>query len=140
MNVEVYYYTRTGNTEKLAGAIAEELGVSAKEIGLPLEKKADILFLGSAPYAGKVDSAIRGFIEENADKIGVIAVFGSSASGLSTYTKIKEFAEEKGVRVFGKFYNCPGSFLFVHKGRPNDSDLAGAASFARLVYDAEKQS
>lgn len=136
MNVEVYYCTRSGNTEKLAAAISAEVGAIANEVGVPLEKKADVLFLGSSLYAGKPDPAVREFVENNADRIGVLAVFGSSASGSSTYKSLKALAEEKGIAVFEKFYNCPGHFWFMHKNRPNEHDLDGAASFARYVLDS----
>ena len=138
MNIEVYYFTKSGNTEKLAAAISDEVSAAAKDLSIPLEKKADILFLGSSVYAGGADSSVKEFIEKNADKIGTLAMFGSSASGMSTYKKIKEIAEGKGIRVFEKFYNCPGHFLFMHKNRPGQSDLEGAASFARMVIDKSK--
>ena len=44
MNVAVRYFTRSGNTEKLAQAVAEAVCAEAKSIASPLEEKADILF------------------------------------------------------------------------------------------------
>ena len=44
MKVAVRYYTRSGNTEKLAKAIGDALSVQAENINVPLEEKADILF------------------------------------------------------------------------------------------------
>ena len=55
MKVEVRYFTRTGNTKKLADAISEALGVKAETVDAPLSEKADILFLGSSVYAAGVD-------------------------------------------------------------------------------------
>ena len=133
MNIKVYYYTRGGNTKKLAQAVAEAVGVAASDISVPLEKKADILFLGSSLYAGGFDPAVGEFIANNANKIGTIVSFGSSASNLSTFKKVKALAQEKGVRVYDEFFNCPGHFMFLHKNRPNKADEEAAASFAKSV-------
>lgn len=133
MNIKVYYYTRGGNTKKLAQAVAEAVGVVASDISVPLEEKADILFLGSSLYAGGFDPAVGEFIANNANKIGTIVSFGSSASNLSTFKKVKALAQEKGVRVYDEFFNCPGHFMFLHKDRPNKADEEAAASFAKAV-------
>ena len=45
MKIAVRYYTRSGNTKKLADAIAEAASVDAKDVSVTLEEKADILFL-----------------------------------------------------------------------------------------------
>lgn len=133
MNIAVYYYTRSGNTKKLADAVAEAVGVSAEEISVSLTDKVDVLFLGSSPYGFDMDSAVRDFIERNHEKIGTLVCFGSSASGMSTFKKIKALSEEKGVTVFEDYYNCPGHFMLLHKNRPNESDLAEVSSFAKLA-------
>lgn len=133
MNIKVYYYTRSGNTKKLAEAVAEAVGVAANDISVPLEEKADILFLGSSLYAGGFDSAVGEFIANNANKIGTIVSFGSSASNMSTFKKVKALAQEKGIQVYDEFFNCPGHFMFMHKNRPNKADTEAAASFAKSV-------
>lgn len=135
MTAEVFYYSRSGNTKKLAEAVAGALGVSANEIteNSELSEKTDVVYVGSSLYAGSPDKSVYDFIEKNAEKIGTLAVFGSSASGNSTYKKLKAFAEARGIHVFEKFYNCPGHFLFMHKDRPDENDLKGIAQFARVV-------
>ena len=47
MNIAVRYYTKTGNTQRLAEAIGKAIGVEALPISVPLTEKADILFLGN---------------------------------------------------------------------------------------------
>ena len=44
MSFAVRYYTKTGNTKRLADAIAKELGVEALPISEPVTEKVDILF------------------------------------------------------------------------------------------------
>ncbi len=53
--IEVRYFSKTGNTAKLAEAIAKTLGIKAKTVDTPLEGDVDILFLGSSVYGAGVD-------------------------------------------------------------------------------------
>ena len=48
MKVAVRYYTKTGNTKKLAEAIAEAVGAEALSLNTPIEEPVDILFLGNS--------------------------------------------------------------------------------------------
>lgn len=133
MNIAVRFYTRSGNTEKLAAAIAEELGVKAENVSVPLSEKVDILFLGCSYYAFDVDENIKSFIQENKSKIGKIVCFGTSAMMKSVYKPMKKVAEENGVGIEKEDFHCHGSFGPLHKGRPNTDDLNNAKKFAKKV-------
>ena len=133
MNVAVRYFTRTGNTEKLAKAVAEAVGVKALSVGTPLEERADILFLGSSYYAFDVDEAVKAFIQSNRANIGKIVCVGSSAMMKSMQKPVKKVADAVGVQVAQEEFHCRGRFKVAHKGRPNADDLARAAAFAKSV-------
>ena len=133
MKVSVRYYTRSGNTEKLADAIAKEIGVSAENVSVPLEDKVDVLFLGCSYYAFDVDENVKKFIKDNKDKIGKIVCFGTSAMMKSVYKPMKKVAEEFGIAIEKEDFHCHGSFGPVHKGRPNEDDLNNAKAFAKRV-------
>lgn len=133
MKVSVRYYTRSGNTEKLADAIAKEIGVSAENVLVPLEDKVDVLFLGCSYYAFDVDENVKKFIKDNKDKIGKIVCFGTSAMMKSVYKPMKKVAEEFGIAIEKEDFHCRGSFGPVHKGRPNEDDLNNAKAFAKRV-------
>ena len=62
MKIAIRYYTKTGNTKKLAEAIGNEINVEAKTVDEPLTEDVDILFLGSAVYAAGIDQKIKDFI------------------------------------------------------------------------------
>ncbi|MBQ7464382.1 MAG: flavodoxin, partial [Lachnospiraceae bacterium] len=62
MTYAVRFYTKTGNTKRLAEAIAKELGVEALPISSPVEEKVDILFLGNSYYAFTIDPEVRAFV------------------------------------------------------------------------------
>lgn len=133
MNVAVRYYTRGGNTKKVADAIAGELGVEALDITNEV-KDADVLFIGASMYAFKVDKNIKDFVnnlkQENAKKI---AVFSTSASDTSTHKKIKKCIKDKSIVIIDEYFSAPGAFLKMNKGRPNDTDLDNAKKFATEV-------
>ncbi len=133
MKIEVRYFTRSGNTKKLALAIADAIGVKAEDVSKPLDGRTDILFLGSSVYANGVDGAVKKFIADNASKIGTIYNFSTAALISSTYKQIKKLADAAGVKLADEEFHCRGSFAMMHRGRPNDEDLKNAAAFAKGV-------
>ena len=130
MKYAVRYYTKTGNTKRLAEAIAAELGVEALPISEPIKEYVDVLLLGNSYYAFSIDPEVRAFIR-TLDKtlVGSIANFGSAAMLNSTYKKVKAEADKIGIPMVEKEFHCKGEFKGLHKGRPNDEDLAAAAAF-----------
>ena len=133
MKVEVRYFTRTGNTKKLADAISEALGVKAETVEAPLSEKADILFLGSSVYAAGVDDKVKEFLKDNKDNIGTLVNFSTAALLPSTYNPVKKLAEALSIEVSDKEFHCRGSFAMLHKDRPNSADIEAAAAFAKSV-------
>ncbi len=134
MKAAVRYYTKTGNTKRLAEAVAEAIGVEALPISAPVEEPVDVLFLGNSYYAFNIDPEVRGFIRKlNKDTVGRIANFGTAAMLNSTYKKVKAEADKVGIAMDPREFHCRGEFKGVHKGRPNADDLAAAAAFAKSV-------
>ena len=131
MQVEVRYYSKNGGTKKLAEAIAAAVDAQAKGVDTPIDKYADVVFLGSSVYGGKADPAVTQFVRQNGKNIGKIVVFGSACTKKSTYAAIKSAAAASAVKTAEMFFQCKGEFLFLNKGRPNAQDCADAAEFAR---------
>ncbi len=131
MTVAVRYFSRTGNTKKLADAIAQELGVEAKTTDSALEENVDLLFLGTAMYAAGVDPAIDEFVKTNAAKIGKIASFCTTAVAPSTFKLVKKIAEANNVQLMDNEFHCKGKFTVMHKDRPNEKDLNAVRQFAK---------
>ena len=133
MNIAVRFYTRSGNTKKLAEAIAQALAVEVQDITVPLKEKADILFLGCSYYAFDVDDNVKKFIADNHENIGKIVCCGTSAMMKSIRKPVMKAAEPFGIPVAEEEFHCRGTFGPVHKGRPNEKDLQKAAAFARKL-------
>ena len=136
VKVAVRYYTKTGNTKRLAEAIAEAVGVEALPISAPVSEKVDILFLGNSYYAFSIDPAVRDFVLSlDKNKIGKIVNFGSAAMLNSTYKKVKAEADKVGIPMDEREFHCRGEFKGIHKGRPNGEDLSAAAAFAKKIME-----
>ena len=133
MKIEVRYFTRGGNTKKLADAIAKEVGAEAKSIEIPLTEDVDILFLGSSVYAFDIDENIKQFINNIQVKVGKVVNFSTAAVVKSTYKQVEKLLNEKQIPMEKEEFYCKGSFGPLHKGKPNEKDLQEVAVFARKM-------
>ncbi len=133
MKIAIRYYTKTGNTKKLAEAISQVVNVEAKTVDEPLTEDVDILFLGSAVYAAGIDAKIKDFIKNIDVNVGEVVNFSSAALIESTYNQVKKEVEAKGIKMSEKEFHCRGAFKFVHRGRPNEDDLKNAQEFAKGI-------
>lgn len=134
MKIAVRYYTKTGNTRKLAEAVAEAVGAQALPLSAPIEEPVDILFLGNSYYAFSIDPEVREFVRSlDPVKVGRIVNFGSAAMLNSTCKKVKAEADKAGIPMDEREFHCRGAFKGLHRGRPNAEDMKAAAAFARQI-------
>ena len=136
MKIAVRYYTKTGNTKKLAEAVAAAVGAEALPISEPVAEAVDVLFLGNSWYAFSIDPEVRAFLRTlDKSKVGRIVNFGSAAMLNSTWKKVKAEADKAGIPMDEREFHCKGEFKGMHKGRPNEEDLAAAAAFAKTIAE-----
>jgi flavodoxin I len=129
----VLYYSMTGNTKKMASAIAAELGVEAQSVkaakGVPQD---GLLFIGSGSYGDKPGEDLAKFLAGNDFGGRKVALFGTSARGEGLEVKaMAEALQQKGATVVGSYFSKGRSFVVVNMGHPNGEDLEGARKFAR---------
>ncbi len=137
MKIAVRYYTKTGNTKRLAEAVAVAAGVEALPISTPVTDPVDVLFLGNSYYAFSIDPEVRSFIRSlDKAKVGKIVNFGSAAMLNSTWKKVKQEADKAGIPLDDREFHCKGEFKGIHKGRPNAEDIQAAAAFAKAIVGA----
>jgi flavodoxin len=131
----VMYYSMTGNTKKMAQAIAEELGISAVNVKDAAEVPADgILFLGSGCYGSKPGEDMAKFIESHDFTERKVAVFGTSGGGTGKETEaMADALRQKGADVLGSYYTAGSFLLVISYGHPDSKDLDGARDFARRM-------
>ena len=134
MKIAVRYYTKTGNTKRLAEAIGKAIGVEALPISASITEPVDILFLGNSYYAFSIDPEVRNFVKSlDKNKVGRIVNFGSAAMLNSTYKKVKAEADKIGIPMDEREFHCKGEFKGLHKGKPDQTDLKAAAAFAKKI-------
>lgn len=135
---EVVYFSKSGNTKKVAEVIAAELGVQAETVqGKKALARDSFVFLGSGCYAGKPGCKLGAFIKRNDFKGRQVALFGTSGAGKGIETgALEERLKPMGAVIKGSFY-CQGRFLLQNRGRPNDEDLAKAREFAKRMKEFE---
>lgn len=132
---QVLFYSRSGNTKKIAEAIASEVGVKAEDVkAASIDPGASVVFLGSGCYGGKPGVDMAKFIEASDFDGRKVALFGTSADIMGNETIVMaEALKRKGVSVVGS-YHCKGqhkAIFFLGRGHPNGEDLAGAKKIAR---------
>ena len=133
MKAAVRYYTQTGNTKKLADAIAAELGVEAESVDSPLKEDVDILFLCNSVYWAGVDGKVKKFLKSPGAGIGQLVNISTAALIESTYGQMKKLAAGAGIPLSAREFHCKGSFKALHKGKPDNADLAAVKRFAREI-------
>ncbi len=133
MKYAIRYYSKTGNTKKLALAISEQLGVEAKEVSEPLEENTEIVFLCSSVYWAGVNKSVKEFIKNNATKIGALVNVSTAALIESTYGQIKKLASKENVKLCDKEFHCRGKFAAMHSSHPNDEDINNLKKFVEEV-------
>lgn len=117
MKIAIRYYSRTGNTEKVAKEIGKQLDITPKTISEPLINPVGELLLGGGTYFLKADKHIRDFVTKiKPNQAKRIIVFGTS-SGLGTMANsLKKALTKKGFVVSSKS-------LFLHGLSPQIRNL-----------------
>jgi flavodoxin len=143
MKTRVVYCSRTGNTRRLAAAIAEAVGTRAETADeCRIEEAVDVLFVGGAVYATyehnfhpSLISFIKGIDKKRVRKV---VAFGTYAFG-SSINKLMDSARDAGLPVMDQAFVCKGKFLFFNMRRPNGDDLLKARQFAEgILMDAKR--
>jgi len=138
--VGVYYHSLTGNTRKVAFAMANTLGCEAKavESGTPQER-LEILFIGGAVYATHdhgLAPPLKHFIDTlEAPSVGKVVLF-CTGFRKNAMALMKRQLSAKGIAVMEDAYFCKGQlFSIFNRGHPNVQDLDAATDFARTVME-----
>lgn len=109
MNIAVRYCSKTkfGNTRRIAEAIADGIGVKAVSIDdePQLTEKADILFLGGAPYANIMAPELREYAEKlDTGMISKVVLFTTSNWSRRTVLALKKILKDKGITVCEDYF------------------------------------
>lgn len=136
MNIAVRYYSRSGNTKKLADAIAGAAGVTAVSTDEALQGDIDLLFLGGAIYAGSPDKHLKAFASQlKSGQVKRVAFFSNAAGPNTIQKQMAELLKGTNIQMEEECFACRGKFLMAHKGRPNEQDCEQASAFAKKMIN-----
>lgn len=138
MKTAIVYYSKTGHSKKIAGAISESLDIEAHDIkNNPALGQVDLLFIVGAIYRGKSSPELIAYAKNlDSTLIKKVVLITSCLSNIMTQDTVREILKQKHIEVAPDEYLCKGNFLFFGWGHPNDSEIAGAAEFAKHAVQA----
>jgi flavodoxin len=134
MRVRVVYQSTTGNTKKVAEAIARAASCAAEPASTAtVSESVDILFLGASIHAGDIDPSVKKFIEGlDPALVKQVTVFNTGFEEKAVGI-MKDLLVRRGVSVRDKHYFCLGKFLLFNRRHPDAQDLTRAEDFARSL-------
>ena len=132
MKYAIRYYSKSGNTKKLAEAISEVLDVPAYDLGHELTEDVDVLFFGSGVYGCALDPAVIKFITGISVEVDQLVNFSTSGMMTSNYELMRNVINTTNISLSEYEFHCPGSFVGLNANRPNDEDIVNLKKF---VYD-----
>ncbi|WP_424358183.1 EFR1 family ferrodoxin [Methanocella sp. MCL-LM] len=157
MRATIVYFSQTGNTEKVAYELADQLQRAGYDVTpLLFEDVADfpealhgvdLLGIGFPTFFGYppqfVLDMIAGLDKTDGTGAFVFTTYGGATAGDSLYDAASALAK-KGYKILGGLKvegadNYPqGIALKINAGRPNDSDMRIVQEFAGKLLDARK--
>lgn len=146
MESVIVYYSESGNTRKIAQAIAAGLATQASSITEVDTRKLagyDLICIGTPVHNSAPDKKVLSFISQLPDMRGKKAavfftqhLFGAKHAGLI----LKKELEARGMEYLGSFTAKGRSRLAANfgprifmRGRPNQAELAAAEEFGRKL-------
>ena len=144
MRALVLYYSKTGNTRKVAEAIAAELDARLRTIDDPGDIAAfDLICIGTPVYlfspAGKVKSFLRRLPRLDGKKVAGFCTM-AAIGAKTTFYYMGKIAQEKGAKFIGEFACKASSGIIAGFGpkvwmkeHPNEEDLWRAKEFAKKL-------
>ena len=140
----VIYYSKTGNTAKIATAIAEGIGAKLREVEELIDlKEFNLICIGTPVYSFAPAKKIKNFLKK------LPSLKGKKVAGFCTFhwigakftiNYIRKIVEKKGAQFIGEF-SCKGESKIIGnlgpkiwlKGRPNKNDLWRAKEFGEKL-------
>lgn len=141
MKIKVLYHSKTGNTKKIADAIADAVGAKSELINENTSiDNTDMLFIGDGIYGGKTNPQTDKFLRTlNSSKIKNVAVFGTYGGQTTAITKMKGLLNSQGISVIDETFGCKGKMFFIfNRKHPDAKDLGDAKTYAKRVLKSIK--
>ena len=135
MKTAVIYYSRTGNSKKIAESVAAALQTKATDIKLkPVINEVDVLFIVGGIYGGASSPDLKAFVEDiKKNHVNKVALITSCLSKKQRQNMIRDILIRNKIEVVPEEFICRGNLLFIGFGHPNKDDINAAICFAQKV-------
>lgn len=149
MKISIVFFSQSGNTRKVANALAEQFtkeghSVSCctlKEVNTGVLIESDCIGIGSPTFESHAPVLVKDFIKSLpflGGKRGFVFATGSGAAGsvisdMATLMKRKEVSVIGSFLTAGEMYHPAPCIIGKAKNRPNAQDLQKAKSFASTL-------
>jgi flavodoxin len=153
MHPVVIYSTKSGNTEKVALEITQELNCDAIKISRAADfstisiKDFDFVVIGTWIRGGEPSPDMTSFLKQLdfEDSSRNFALFmtwaGGGKSDVLTFKRVKQLLEAKNQILLDDCFKCLGkTFGVARRGHPDAQDLANARKWARTLAIAPEKS
>lgn len=137
MKTQVIFYSMTGNSKKIANAIASSLSITADNIkNYPVVKDVDLLFIVGGIYSGKSHPNLLNYVATlKPEDVKRVVLITSSCGGVASQKEIRSVLRNNRIEVANDEFLCFGNFLFIKMGRPNKAEIADAVKFAQSFVE-----
>jgi len=133
MRTALAYYSVTGHSKKIGGAVANALQIPIYNLKTDtIPEPLDCLFVVGGIYGGKSDALMLNQLSHlDGAAVRQAILISSSASGFGRQDQARALLQSRGIQVLSDEYVCMGNFLIVRLGHPNQAEVDGAVRFAR---------
>lgn len=140
----IVYSSKSGNTQKIADAIASGLCCESVKItkantedSLDLTKY-DLIFLGTGIHYGNPNEDLLAFMKNSKfSSTRQFAIFvtwgGAGKTNQDVVARLKTILEEKGQKVHEKYFFCYGGWNLLRRGHPNPGEIWAAKEWAKQI-------
>jgi len=148
MNPVVLYSTKSGNTEKVALEIAQELNCKTIKLSDKSDfsaitlKDFDFVFLGTWVRGGEPSPDMLNFLQHlnledgNRQFALFITWAGGGKSDVLTFIRVKQLLEVKNQKLLDDCYKCFGkTFGITRRGHPDKQELSQARKWAKKIVN-----
>ena len=141
----VLYASKSGNTKKIADAIALEQNCESLKITQTRTvdlSSYDLIFIGTGIHFGNPNEDITNFLKTaNIKEPKLFTVFltwgGAGKTDQEAIAKLKIILEAKGQKLVADVFKCYGGrqFTFLRRGHPNEEDAKAAREWSKKIVN-----
>ena len=132
----VLYYSKAGNAEALARAIAREQQTKGDQIPPAYPCEAQKLLLIGLETNKAVDKQVNAFVRDlNPNRTKNVAFF-CAGDDVSTLDELKSILKGNGVNVLDDVFTCQVKGGLFKAGKVSDEDIKKAVAWSNKVVDS----